>query len=219
MTFLSGLAQNNHKEWFQAHRAEYDAAQANVLAFVQQLLLRMQDHDKLSSTRPKDALYRIYSDTRFHKDKSPYNPRFLIGVGRLKPYLRGGYTLRIQPGNSQIGCGFFGPNADDLKRIRQDIDRNFEEWQAVLAHPSMVQTYGTMLGQQLKTAPQGYSKDHAAVQLLRYKQFIFRHAFTDAEVLAPDFVARVDACFRDIRPFFDHMSELLTTDGNGISLY
>jgi uncharacterized protein (TIGR02453 family) len=217
--FLRELDAHNAKDWFLAHKTEYQKAHDNMAAFAGELLKAMQDHDSIVSERPGNALYRIYNDVRFHKNKPPYNPRFAGGFNRVKPLLRGGYYFQVKPGNSYCSCGFFGPNADDLKRIRQDIAENYEDWWALMEIPSLKDTFGMMQGDQLKTAPSGYAKDHPAVVLLRYKQFIFRHHFTDAEVVAPDFVQQVDWCYRNIRPFFDYMSELLTTDGNGVSLY
>ena len=219
LDFLKDLDAHNTKDWFLAHKLDYQKAHDNMAAFANDLLKAMQDHDGIVSERPGNALYRIYNDLRFHKNKPPYNPRFAGGFHRVKPLLRGGYYFQIQPGNSYCSCGFFGPNADDLKRIRQDMADNYEDWFALLATPALKETFGAMQGDQLKTASAGYPKDHPAVTLLRYKQLIFRHRFTDAAVTAPDFVQQVDRCYRNIRPFFDYMSELLTTDGNGESLY
>jgi uncharacterized protein (TIGR02453 family) len=219
LAFLGDLARNNNKDWFQANKAVYQSAHQNMADFVQALQRLMLDHDRIVSERPGAALYRIYNDLRFHKHKPPFNPRFAGGFNRVKPHLRGGYYFQVQPGNSYVSCGFFGPNVEDLKRIREDIAAHGDDWRELLATPALRATFGDLEGEQLKTAPQGYPKDHPAVALLRYKQFIFRHRFTDAEVLAPDFVLRANACFRDVRPFFDYMSELLTTDGNGVSLF
>ncbi len=189
-----------------------------MAAFAREFLRLMQDHDGIVTERPGAALYRIYNDLRFHKNKPIFNTRFAGGFNRIKPALRGGYYFHIEPGNSYVSCGFFNPNADDLKRIREDIAVNLEDWQAILALKGIQETFGRMQGDQLKTAPSGYPKDHPAVELLRYKQFIFRHRFTDVEVCAPGFVERTNASFVAIRPFFDYMSEMLTTDLNGISL-
>lgn len=80
-------------------------------------------------------------------------------------------------------------------------------------------TFGELKGDQVKTAPQGYKKDDPAIDLLRYKQFLISKEFTDAEVLAPDFCDQVVATFKAMRPFFDYMSYILTTDENGEPLY
>lgn len=218
LDFLQSLEHNNDKDWFNDHKDDYLRARANMADFARQLLYRMKVHDQVEPERPGDNLYRIYNDVRFHKHKPPFNPRFAGGFHRKKPQLRGGYYFQIVPGNSYVSCGFFGPNASDLQRIRQDIADNHDEWRALLSQPALWATFGKMDGEQLKTAPTGYPKNHPAVDLLRYKQFIFRHRFSDAEVLQADAVERFDHAFQAIRPFFDYMSMVLTTNANGESL-
>lgn len=218
LLFLKKLAANNNRDWFQANKYLYDDAQSNMLEFVTALLELLNRHDKISTPNAKRALYRIYADTRFHKNRPPYNVQFAAHFGREKPFLRGGYNLVIRPGKSFVSCGFYGPNADDLKRIRTDILYNYEDWNRILNARKFRLHFGSMQGDAVKTAPQGFPKDHPAIELLRYKQFIFRHHFTDKEVTAPDFAKKVNESFRTIRPWFDYMSEVLTTDANGESL-
>jgi uncharacterized protein (DUF2461 family) len=88
----------------------------------------------------------------------------------------------------------------------------------LLRSKSIVGNFGEMLGEQVKTAPKGFSIEHPAIDLLRYKQYWFEHDFTDQEVLTPDFINQMNTVFKSIRPFFDYMSEVLTTDLNGESL-
>lgn len=215
LAFLAKLAKNNNREWFLRNKHLYDAAHANMIVFVDDLLKRFARHDKISTDSAKRALYRIYSDVRFHKDRPPYTARFAAHFGREKPMLRGGYHIVIKPGSSYVSCGFYSPNTDDLKRIRQDIDYNHKDWNKMLNARTFKTHFGTMIGETVKTAPQGFAKDHPAIELLRYKQFYFRHAFTDKEVLTKDFAKKVDDSFKTIRPWFDYMSDVLTTDANG----
>jgi uncharacterized protein (TIGR02453 family) len=215
LEFLSKLAKNNNRDWFLKNKKLYDAAHANMLEFVEELIRLLNKHDKISTDSARRAMYRIYSDVRFHKNRPPYTARFAAHFGRVKPMLRGGYNLVIKPGNSFVSCGFYGPNAEDLKRIRQDISYNYADWRKILNAKKFKTHFGTMIGEQVKTAPQGFSKDNPAIELLRYKQFYFRHHFTDKDVLSKDFVKKVDASFKTIRPWFDYMSDILTTDANG----
>jgi uncharacterized protein (TIGR02453 family) len=172
----------------------------------------------LENESGKKSLYRIYSDVRFSKDKAPYNPRFAFRFQRATKSRRGGYYVQIKPGRSFLACGFFGPNAEDLKRIRQDIDTNHHEWNALLAAPTLRNGFGELRGEAVATAPKGFSREHPAIALLRHKQFVFRREFTDQEVLADDFMERVDTTFRSARPWLDYMSQVLTTDLNGESI-
>lgn len=133
--------------------------------------------------------------------------------------MRGGYYFWIKPGESRIGCGFTYPNPEDLKRIREDIASNHTDWKKLLLNKKLKKVFGVMQGEQVKTAPKGFPKDHPAIALLRYKQFWFERHFTDEEVLAPNFLKKVNESYRAIRPFFDYMSEVLSTNANGESIY
>jgi uncharacterized protein (TIGR02453 family) len=190
-----------------------------MVHFLDHLLAKMHQHDHLDTHSGKESLYRIYNDVRFSKDKAPYNPRFAGHFRRHKPLMRGGYYFWIKPGASKVGCGFTYPNAEDLLRIRQDIDLNYKSWKRLLHLKAIQSAFGTMQGDQVKTSPRGFAKDHPAIDLLRYKQFWFERSFTDKEVLADDFVEQVNKTFKSIRPFFNHMSEVLSTDLNGESKF
>ena len=113
--------------------------------------------------------------------------------------------------------GFWGPEPPDMKRIRQDIEGNYENWKDLLANKTLSKTFGKMKGEQLVSSPRGYGKDHPAIDLLRYKQFLLRYEFTDKEVCSPGFLLKVNNTFKKMRPFLNFMSDVLNTDGNGVS--
>jgi len=215
LDFLSTLKANNNREWFQTNKAVYEKAHQNTIAFADSLLEKMRIHDSIETASGKASLFRIYADTRFSKDKAPYKTHFGIRFSRATAQLRGGYYFHLEPGNSFMAGGFFSPNPDDLKRIREDIDFNYEDWNEILTQPQFIKTFVELRGDGVKTAPKGFDKDHPAIELLRKKQFILRHDFTDKEVLQSDFVEKLDQTFQELRPFFDYMSEVLTTDANG----
>lgn len=218
LNFLKDLKRNNHREWFQKNKEKYIAAQLNVVSWLDELITLMNQHDQLQTKSGKEALYRIYNDVRFSDDKTPYNPRFAGNLKRVKPYIRGGYYFWIKPGESRVGCGFTYPNPQDLLRCRQDIDVNYPDWRKLLKSKKIVSVFGNMQGDQVKTAPKGFSKEHQAIELLRYKQYWFEKSFTDKEVLAPDFGKKVNDTYKVIRPFFNYMTDILTTDLNGVSI-
>ena len=216
--FLKDLSQNNNREWFNQHKDRYIEAQSNIIDFADALIGEMNKHDRIETRSGRQSMFRIYKDVRFSKDKTPYNKHWSCAFKRATNKLRGSYYLRIEPGDSRVVGGFFGPVPDDMKRIRQDIDINYEDWRMVLANPALTDTFGKMRGEKVSSAPRGYAKDHPAIDLLQHKQFLFRHEFTDDEVLDPDFLCQVNDAFKNLRPFFDYMSEVLTTDANGISI-
>lgn len=216
--FLSDLAEHNHKTWFDANKERYVQAHADMAAFADAWLERMKRHDRIATESGKASLMRIYTDQRFHKDQPPYKPRFGARLARVKPQLRGGYFLVIKPGASLLACGFMGPEAADLKRIRTDIHQDPKTWKRLLGTKAVRSAFGAVQGEQVASAPRGFAKDHEAIELLRLRQFLWRHPFTDKEVLAPGFLDEVEGLCRTIRPIFDHMTEVLTSDADGRSL-
>lgn len=215
LQFLTDLAANNNREWFAAHKPVYQEALSNVTDFADTLLAQMNTHDVIETASGKKALFRIYNDVRFSKDKSPYNPRFAMAFRRAGRERRGGYYLNIKPGDTFLALGFFGPNPDDLRRIRWDIEDNYDDWHKILKGKKLRDAFGSMQGEKVATAPRGYSVDHPAIDLLRHMQFLFRHEFSDEEVLMRDFAAEVSKVFQAARPWLDYMSDVLTTDRNG----
>lgn len=216
--FLKNLKKNNNREWFNKHKETYLKEHQQIIAFADSLLEAMKKHDHIETKSGKESLFRIYKDTRFSKDKTPYKSHWSGDFKRATKKLRGGYYFHIEPGNSFVAGGFFGPNPEDLRRIRQDIALNYKEWRKMLSNKSFVKTFGKLLGELVKTAPKGFSSDHPAIDLLRYKQFLLKHSFTDKEVLSPTFLTEAVKTFKNMRTFFDYMSEVLTTNANGESI-
>ncbi len=216
--FLKKLSGNNNREWFNDHKEQYTKVHDNLVCFAECLLDEMNKHDKIETPSGKKGLHRIYRDIRFSKDKTPYHTHWGGGFRRATQQLRGGYYFHLSPGNSFAAGGFWGPNTDDMKRIREDIDLNYEDWQKIFNDKTFVKTFGSLKGEQLSSAPRGYAKDHPAIGLLKYKQFLLIHPFSDEEVMQPDFVSKLNEVYRKMRPFFNYMSEVLTTDANGESV-
>ncbi|MEM7104629.1 MAG: DUF2461 domain-containing protein [Bacteroidota bacterium] len=216
--FLKDLAANNHRPWFNEHKDRYTHAHEHMIAFAESLISEMSKHDNLEPMTGKKSLHRIYRDTRFSKDKTPYKKHFGGGLKRATKWLRGGYYYHIEPGNTIIAGGFWGPNSADLKRIREEIAADPDSLRKILASKKFKDTFGELHGEKVKTAPKGYSKDHPAIDLLRYKQFLVYRNFSDKEALSADFLKQAVQTFRNMRPFFDYMSEVLTTDANGIPI-
>ena len=214
-TFLKKLEKNNNRDWFAENKSLYVAAHENFKAFANELHEAMKKQDQIE----KMKVFRIYRDVRFSKNKDPYKTHFAGSFSRATKALRGGYYFHFQPGErSFMGSGFWQPEPNDLKRIREEIAMDAAPLRKILNSASFKKHFGKLEGSQVKTAPKGYPKDHPDIDLLRYKSFIVTHRFTDEEVTAPDFVQELLKYFKATRPFFDYMSEVLTTDLNGVSL-
>lgn len=214
-TFLKALAKNNNREWFSKNRDRYLKSQENMIAFCGELLQYMQKHDHLETNSGKDALYRIYRDTRFSKDKTPYKNYWAGHFKRATKQLRGGYYFQVGPGKTMMAGGFFSPNPADLLRIRQDIDYNYPGWKKILSSKIICNNFGILQGDKVATAPKGFSRDNPAIGLLRHKQFYLKKNFSDEEALSPGFLKELNRAFKNLRSYFDYISDVLTTDLNG----
>jgi uncharacterized protein (TIGR02453 family) len=216
--FLNALKENNHREWFNANKAVFQKEQQLIETFAEQLLQELNKHDQIETPSGKNSLHRIYRDTRFSKDKTPYKVNWSGSFRRATKYRRGGYYFHLEPGNSFIAGGFWAPGAQDLKRIRDDIAFDPAPLRKILGSKPFVSTFEALQGEQLKTTPKGFEATHEAIDLLRYKQFLLIRKFTDQEVLSEHFLKEANLTFKNMRPFFDYMSEVLTTDINGLEV-
>lgn len=212
--FLKTLSQNNHREWFDKNKADFISSQANIKAFYHHLFERYREADALDYYK----VYRIYRDVRFSKDKTPYKTHFGGVFHRIKPQYRGTYYLHIEPYNSFVGGGFWQPEAHDLLRIRKEFEGDAETINQILIQKDFKKAFGSLQGEALKTAPKGFDKNHPLIDLIKRKQFIVSHPFADTEVLEKDFAEKVLYHFGLLKPFFNYMSEVLTTNLNGESL-
>ncbi|WP_298776875.1 DUF2461 domain-containing protein [uncultured Empedobacter sp.] len=212
--FLKQLEKNNNRDWFNTHKNEFDTAKAEADLIFNAIYQELSKKEELEPLK----IYRIYRDVRFSNDKTPYKIHFSAQSGRKKPHNRGGYYFHIQPNHNFIGIGFWGPERDDLFRIRKDIEVS-DELEKILQSKTLIKEFGEMQGEEVKSAPKGFSKDHERIALLRKKQYLFIKNFTDEEVLAEDFPKKVAKSIQVLQPFLNYMTEVLTTDENGQPLF
>ena len=209
--FLDALKQNNNREWFTENKNRFKKIESEIKQFYESLKEAMEKHDTIERLK----MFRIYRDVRFSKDKTPYKTHFAGSLSRAGAELRGGYYLRLTPGESFIAAGFWEPNKEDLLRIRKELEMDASEFKAIINDVAFRQIWGDLVGEGVKTAPKGFDKAHPDIDLIRKKQFIFVRNFTDKQVLAEDFMQEVDRSFQAIRPYFDLMSDILITNLNG----
>jgi len=215
LTFFKTLEKNNNRDWFNNHKPEFKAIEEEVKNIYNSIFEYLNIHDDIDKVK----MFRIYRDVRFSKNKLPYKTYFGGSFRRAKPRLRGGYYMHLQPNNeSFIATGFWEPNKDDLLRIRREFEMDDQEIRSIINDKSFKAIWGEFVGSELKTAPRDFDKTHKAIDLIKKKQFIFTKKYTDKEVLADTFIDDVNKSFKAIRPYFDYMSDVLTTDLNGVSL-
>ena len=215
--FLKAIKKNNNRDWFNTQKETYLIELAHLEQFANALLSKMNKHDVIETPSGKKSLHRIYRDTRFSKEKTPYKTNWSGGFSRAGKQRRGGYYYHLEPGSSFVAGRFWGPNPEDLKRIREELTYDATPLRKILKSKPFKNTFGTLLGEQVKTTPKGFDANNPAIDLLRYKQFLVKKSFSDNEVFDKHFVEKAAQTFRSMRPFFDYMSEVLTTDINGIS--
>lgn len=217
LTFLKQLDKNNHRDWMTEHKKEYLNSEKALKSLYATILDGLNETDEIEKLK----VFRINRDIRFSKDKTPYNVHRSASYSRAGAQRRGSYYLRIEPGGkSMIGGGFFGPEPADLKRIRTEFQMDAGEIRDILADKKFNQVYGGAFRawNPVKTAPKGFDKNDPNIDLIRLKNFVVHKEFTDKEVMSTDFSKKVVSHFKLLRPFFDYMSDVLTTDLNGQSL-
>ena len=213
-TFYKDLDKNNNREWFESHKPRFKALESEVKDFNEIVKFGLEETDDIEKVK----MFRIYRDVRFSKNKTPYKTHFGVSFLRKKPNLRGSYYMHLAPQNSFIASGFWNPNPMDLLRIRKDLEMDAQELRDVITDFTFKKAWGELQGDVVKTSPKGFNIDHPNIDLIRHKQFLFIKRFDDKSVLSSDFQKEVIKSFSAIRPFFDLMTSVLTTDLNGVSL-
>lgn len=208
--YLDKLKNNNSREWFHANKEEFEKAKYEAHRIFDNIY---QELSKIEELEPIKK-YRINRDIRFSLDKTPYKTHFSAFIGRKKPYNRGGFYIHFESNKCFIAGGFWGPEKEDLLRIRQAIDYS-DELENILRQKPIVQSFGILFGEELKTAPKGFPKDHERIELLRKKQFLLIKNLKDEEVYFENFAKTVCKEYKILLPFFDYMTEVLTTNSNG----
>ena len=196
--FLKELVENNNREWFQQNKERYDAARENVIEFTGQLIKLMHKIDPGidEALDPKKCVMRIYRDIRFRKDKTPYKNNFGVSIPTLGSKSGGvEYYFHIQPDKAFIAGGYWMPETEHLKKIRQEIDYNAEDLKKIIDDAEFKKLFGDFRKQeQLKTVPREYSADNENIDLLKLKSFIVSHQVSDKVLMkagAVEYIALV----------------------------
>ena len=215
VSFFKKLKKNNNRDWFAENKPKFKELELEIKTFGEELKDRLNEFDNVDRFK----LFRIYRDIRFSKDKTPFKTHFGLYWNRLKPRLRGGYYLHISPNNNFLACGFWDPNPKDLYRIRKEFLHDANEFRKILKSKEIYSNWGSLEGTELKTAPRNFDKNHPDIDLIRKKQFVFKINYSDKEVLEKRFIDKIELSLKAIRPFLNYMTDVLTTDENGESLY
>lgn len=213
LNYLSDLNENNNREWYHAHKAEYKAANAEFEELIQALILRIGEFDSsVLHHEPKSLTFKLMRDTRFSHDKSPYNPAFRAHIssqGKLPVPV--GYYLMVKPGDrSFLGGGLFADMFKDATAMMRDyIAKNDKEWENVI-HDSEFQKYFTVQGASIKNVPSGYGKEHPQAEYLKFKSWYLEYPIKDEELNDTEsFLTKAADLFRIMKPFNDYLNKAL----------
>ncbi len=204
LRFLSRLKRNNNRRWFQARKEEYDElVRFPMECLIASLAQRMADTSPEIEFHPKRSIFRIYRDTRFSHNKTPYKTNIAASFklrGSKSPMDLPGLYVGIEPGEIWVGGGLYMPTGEQLKAIRSGIVRDPDSWLAIVQTRRFRNVYGGIDGEVLAKAPLGYSRDHPLIEHLRHKQFYAGKVLPDTACLTPKFLDTVERVFLDILP-------------------
>ncbi len=213
LQYLSDLEQNNEREWYHAHKAQYQEANREFEEIIAGLI---EEIGKVDSSilfhEPKELTFKLVRDTRFSHDKSPYNPSFRCHISsKGKLPIPVGYFLYVQPGGrSFLGGGLFADMFKDATAMVRDyIASHGEAWEEILTAEPFRQNF-TVRGTALKKVPAGYDKDHPQAEYLKFKSWFIEDPFEDALVEDPEaFIRYATERFLGMKPFNDYLNRAL----------
>ena len=209
--FLKDLKKNNNKSWFDSHRKEYETAKEDFARFVQTIINMQGKNDpSIAGLKAKECMFRINRDVRFAKDKSPYKTNFGASINKGgKKSMRAGYYFHFEPGQSFAGGGMYMPMPDDLRKIRQEIDYNFDAFKKLIGTKKFKTLYGTLDRSDaylLSRVPKGYEADNPAADYLKLKSFIAFVPISDADLNSKTLVKKTIQAFETLQPLLQFLN-------------
>ena len=218
--FLKELKKNNNREWFAANKERYLAVKDKVEILTARLIAELAKIDPdAARLTPRDCTYRIYRDTRFSPDKTPYKTHIGIFInppgGKKSP--RCGYYLHLEPGHSLVAGGAWCPEPRLLKEIRQAIYDNADEYLEVINDPAFAAAFTSVGEDPLKTAPKGFPKDWEHIALLKPRSFTAYSPIPDAVVKGPNLIGEAVKRMKLVKPFNDFLNYTIDEYTGGVS--
>ena len=209
--YLLDLRENNNRDWFHANKAQYNQAKKDFELFTELSIQQTKSIDpSVAGLNAKDCIFRIFRDVRFSNDKRPYKTNFgafIAPSGRKSRY--GGYYIHIEPEQCFLGGGCYMPESKTLKAIREEIYHHPQEFKAIVENPKFVSHYPELYGEKLKTAPRGYPKDFAHIDLLNYKHYAVSKSISDEVVNSDKFPLAIQDAFEALYPLNRFLNDIV----------
>lgn len=209
VAFFRGLTRNNTREWFQPRKPVFDTnVKAPMVELVTELDRVMMDFAPDYVTDADKAIYRIYRDTRFSADKTPYKTQIAASFSRrgLEKHGAGGYYFAISHKGVDVGGGIYMPPPDALRAVRSHIAQRHQEFRRIASSSAIRRLFGAMQGEQLSRVPKGFPPDHPAADLLRHKQYLLFTTLDPSIVTTPKLFTELEKRFRAMTPFLDFLN-------------
>lgn len=213
--FLKDLSKNNAKIWFDVNRPKYEMAKADFTELVATVLNNFSKKDiTLAPLTTKDCMFRINRDVRFSKNKAPYktNMAFYFVKGGKKSMLAG-YYFHCEPGGkSFVGGGLYGAEPDQLKKVRQEIDYNWEDFSKIINQKSFKKVYGDLsreMANSLQREPKGYEKDNPAIDYIKMKSWVASVPISDADLTDKNLPKKIVEAFTSLQPLLVFLNRAL----------
>lgn len=203
LRFLRALTRNNRREWFNAHRDDYEAhVRQPMTAIVERLAVDLRAFAPELVASPKVSMYRIYRDTRFSDNKTPYKTHAaaVFPTRGLLKHEGAGVYFHISPEEVWIGGGMYAPQAPQLFAVREHIAANVRQLRAIVESPGFRTHLGTLEGETLKRVPRGFPNDHPAAEYLKFRQFLAGAQFPPLLATSPKFYKTLLTVFRHVTP-------------------
>jgi uncharacterized protein (TIGR02453 family) len=212
--FLRQLKKNNERAWFQANKGRYESAVRDpMLRFITDFgapLSRISKHFKADPRPAGGSLFRIYRDTRFSRDKSPYK---IMAASHFRHEAAGdvhapGFYLHLEPGDVFAAAGIWHPDPETLVRVRQAIVSHPEKWKRAISGKAFKRTW-EFWGETLKRPPAGVDPAHPFIEDLKRKDFVVTTPFSEEEACRHGFMERVAGAYRTAAPLVKFLVEAL----------
>lgn len=207
LQFLNTLEKNNNREWFNENKNHYLEAKEDIELFVESLIQEIAPFDEeILKIDPKKAVFRIYRDVRFSKNKIPYKTHFGASLGMGKGTKISGYYLHIEPGKSFLAGGVYNPEPAVLKQIRNEIRASGDDLLKIIEHKDFRNNFrGFSIEHKLQRVPAGFEKDHLMAEYLKLKSFTVSHPISDEALLDPQAAKNFAKILKSIKPLNDFL--------------
>ncbi|MFM7016491.1 MAG: DUF2461 domain-containing protein [Bacteroidota bacterium] len=210
LNFLKSLNENNNREWFEKNRDTYETAKNDFNNWTEQLIKVAQKiSDDYHHLQLKDCIFRIYRDVRFSKNKAPYKNHMALQLkknGKKSPYC--GFYIHIEPSSnaSFIAGGFWMPEVEVLKKVRQEIEYNTDDFKKIIHDKKFKSLFGTLEEHKLKKAPKGVDPSHPDIELLKYTSYVVTSSIDNSDLTSDNLTKQIIKGLKTIQPFLDFLN-------------